>query len=416
MPDSGARQACSDAATTRSGPASPGPGPAPRAGASQRRRGRPTPKRRVPRREIEARRQRMVRWGVASPASPLLVLVVGGLTYEYLIKPNQTLATVGTETISRQDYWKSRAIDLLRTGAAVPGFRPVRRTGPTRTSTSRFAAAIAGPAPRGLGKHRRRSDLAREDGRRPDLSAGYRRSRARDDRGRDPHLRAQPLRPARRAADPSEPHPDTDRRARGDGHQHRRGSSWPRRWRRRSRERRSPARRSPAPRSGHTDAGTPAATPLAAVPTAPAATPNPGRGAGHRRGGVCPVRGPRSSPSRTFRRRTTSGWSPRPRWPGRRSPMRWRRRSGRARRRCARRTSSSRRGRRRRPLARASSRVAKTSPPWRASFRPTRAPPRTAAISAGSPVRRWWRRSPRPPSPWNRAPSRNRSKRSSAGT
>jgi peptidyl-prolyl cis-trans isomerase C len=73
---------------------------------------RPTAKRRVPRREIQARRQRMVRWGVAAAGLLALIVLASGLLYEYVIKPNQTLATVGSATISRQDYWKSRAIGL----------------------------------------------------------------------------------------------------------------------------------------------------------------------------------------------------------------------------------------------------------------------------------------------------------------
>lgn len=72
----------------------------------------PVRKRRMPRREIEARRQRMLRWGVAIAGLVTLVLVVGGVLYENVIKPNQTLATVGAETITRQEYWKARASDL----------------------------------------------------------------------------------------------------------------------------------------------------------------------------------------------------------------------------------------------------------------------------------------------------------------
>src|SRR5215212_5464379 len=72
----------------------------------------PTAKRRVPRREIQARRQRMVRWGVAAAGLLALLVLAGGLLYEYVYKPNQTLATVGSVSISRQDYWKSRAIGL----------------------------------------------------------------------------------------------------------------------------------------------------------------------------------------------------------------------------------------------------------------------------------------------------------------
>jgi hypothetical protein len=72
----------------------------------------PVPKRRVPRREIEARRQRLVRWGVAIAGVLTLLIIVGGLLYEQVIKPNQTLATVGGTSISRQDYWRARANDL----------------------------------------------------------------------------------------------------------------------------------------------------------------------------------------------------------------------------------------------------------------------------------------------------------------
>jgi parvulin-like peptidyl-prolyl isomerase len=73
---------------------------------------RPTPKRRVPRREIQARRQRMVRWGVGAAGLLALIVLASGLLYDDVIKPNQTLATVGSATISRQDYWKSRAVGL----------------------------------------------------------------------------------------------------------------------------------------------------------------------------------------------------------------------------------------------------------------------------------------------------------------
>jgi hypothetical protein len=54
----------------------------------------------------------MVRWGVAVAGLLALIVLAGGLIYEYVIKPNQTLATVGSATISRQDYWKSRAVGL----------------------------------------------------------------------------------------------------------------------------------------------------------------------------------------------------------------------------------------------------------------------------------------------------------------
>ena len=54
----------------------------------------------------------MLRWGVAAAGLLTVVILAGGLIYENVVKPNQTLATVGSATISRQDYWKSRAVDL----------------------------------------------------------------------------------------------------------------------------------------------------------------------------------------------------------------------------------------------------------------------------------------------------------------
>lgn len=73
----------------------------------------PVAKRRVPRREIEARRQRMVRWGVGIAGVAVALLIVGGVLYDNVYKPNQSLARVGNVSISRQDYWKARANDLF---------------------------------------------------------------------------------------------------------------------------------------------------------------------------------------------------------------------------------------------------------------------------------------------------------------
>jgi hypothetical protein len=75
--------------------------------------GPPPRKRRVPRREIEARRQRMLRWGVGIAAVVTVAILTFGILYDNVIKPNQALARVGSTSISRQDYWKSRAYDLF---------------------------------------------------------------------------------------------------------------------------------------------------------------------------------------------------------------------------------------------------------------------------------------------------------------
>jgi hypothetical protein len=82
----------------------------------------PVRKRRVPRREIEARRTRMIRWGVAVAGLAVVVLLAGGILYDRVIKPNQTLATVDGVNISRQDYWMARANDLYEQALQYQSF------------------------------------------------------------------------------------------------------------------------------------------------------------------------------------------------------------------------------------------------------------------------------------------------------
>ena len=141
---------------------------------------RPTPKRRVPRREIQARRDRMVRWGVAAAGLLALIVLASGFIYDDILKPNQTLATVGSAMISRQDYWKSRAIGLYEQALQYQQF--AQFVGPDQQGQYLFARqTIAGRAPLRMGQHRRRPGLARKNDRRPDLSPGYARSGDRDD-------------------------------------------------------------------------------------------------------------------------------------------------------------------------------------------------------------------------------------------
>jgi hypothetical protein len=54
----------------------------------------------------------MLRWGLAIAGVALIVILAGGVLYDNVIKPRQTLATIGPVSISREDYWKSRANDL----------------------------------------------------------------------------------------------------------------------------------------------------------------------------------------------------------------------------------------------------------------------------------------------------------------
>ena len=74
----------------------------------------PTPKpRRVSRAEREATRQTWLRRGMAVALGLLVAVLAAGALNEYLLTPNATLARVGTTPISRQDYWKVRAVDLF---------------------------------------------------------------------------------------------------------------------------------------------------------------------------------------------------------------------------------------------------------------------------------------------------------------
>jgi hypothetical protein len=74
--------------------------------------GPPPKKRRVPRREIEARRQRRIRWGLAIATVAVVLIIAGGILWDNVLKPRQTLARVGDVAITREDYWKVRAYDL----------------------------------------------------------------------------------------------------------------------------------------------------------------------------------------------------------------------------------------------------------------------------------------------------------------
>lgn len=74
----------------------------------------PERRRRISRREREARRQRLVYLGVGiAGALAVLILIVGAVN-EYWIKPRHVLATVDGTKIRRQDYWKVRSFDLIQ--------------------------------------------------------------------------------------------------------------------------------------------------------------------------------------------------------------------------------------------------------------------------------------------------------------
>ena len=209
---------------------------------------------------------------------------------------------------------------------------------------------------------------------------------------------------------------DADRRTSGDGHQHRRRHSLPRRSLRRSRQRRCPARQLPARRVWpHRYQGRPSPHRWRSSPRRPRPPRIPPRRARPPRRDLpnlqigLPPGAPLAGGLRSAGRGARSGPSESQRCAG--GDCRTERAAG-ARGAYPPSNTGSRRGR-----AGAGDRGwRRFRRPSRASFRPTKARPQTAASSAGSRARRWWRRSRRPPSPWNRALSRSRSRRSSAGT
>ncbi|MDQ3693876.1 MAG: peptidylprolyl isomerase [Chloroflexota bacterium] len=76
----------------------------------------------VPRYVVQARRERLVRIGIAVLAGLVLVILAGAALYQYVILPRQTLASVGDVAISREEYWQVRAVDLWNQGAQFQQF------------------------------------------------------------------------------------------------------------------------------------------------------------------------------------------------------------------------------------------------------------------------------------------------------
>jgi parvulin-like peptidyl-prolyl isomerase len=69
--------------------------------------------RRASRREREESQRKLVIIGVGGALVLLVLILVVGATYQYLLLPNQTLAQVGNVSIARDDYWKVRKLELL---------------------------------------------------------------------------------------------------------------------------------------------------------------------------------------------------------------------------------------------------------------------------------------------------------------
>lgn len=70
-------------------------------------------RRRISRREREARRQRMIYWGLGIAAGIAVLVLAVAAVNDYVIKPRTVLASVDGTEIRRRDYWKYRSISLI---------------------------------------------------------------------------------------------------------------------------------------------------------------------------------------------------------------------------------------------------------------------------------------------------------------
>lgn len=71
-----------------------------------------TPQRRKSRREQEAQHQRVFFLSMLACLALVVLILGGGIIYEYVIKPNAVLAEVNGHEIRREDYWKYQSIVL----------------------------------------------------------------------------------------------------------------------------------------------------------------------------------------------------------------------------------------------------------------------------------------------------------------
>ena len=75
--------------------------------------GAPVRPRRIPRRERERRRERLLRLAIIGSGLFVLLILAGGALNQYVLEPRQTLASVGDTDIRRRDYWRARTAGLI---------------------------------------------------------------------------------------------------------------------------------------------------------------------------------------------------------------------------------------------------------------------------------------------------------------
>ena len=74
------------------------------------------------RRDQEAQNQRWFRLGLIGAAALIIIILGVGGVYEYMIKPNQVLAKVNGQEITRKDYWQYQSLALYNQARQYESF------------------------------------------------------------------------------------------------------------------------------------------------------------------------------------------------------------------------------------------------------------------------------------------------------
>lgn len=99
------------------------------------------PARRVSKSQRETMYQRMLYIGLAVAAGIIALIIGIGAFYEYQIKPNQVLATVNGNEITREDYWRYQSVTLYSQARLYEDYA-LEVTGQQQTQFLTFAAQL----------------------------------------------------------------------------------------------------------------------------------------------------------------------------------------------------------------------------------------------------------------------------------
>ncbi len=96
---------------------------------------------RLSRRDQEAQAQRVFRLSMIGVAALIVLILAGGIVYEYVVKPNQVLAQVNGHEIKRSDYWKYQSVALYQQARTYESYA-MQTTGEQQQQFLQFAASF----------------------------------------------------------------------------------------------------------------------------------------------------------------------------------------------------------------------------------------------------------------------------------